>query len=121
MAIGRAAAAPPGSADRDCDARRWQRAAEHWFSTVDVLVSPVIAHPAPPFGWGARTGYWRSYLNGARTTPYTQAWNLTGFPAMSLPFGGTDNEPGSVQLVTLPGREAALLRLAGELEAAADT
>src|SRR5262249_45789333 len=94
----------------------WQRAAEAWFSDVDVLVSPVVSHPAPPYGWGTRKTYLRSYLNGARTTPYTQAWNLTGSPAMSLALGGTASAPGSVQLVSLPGRVASLIALATELE-----
>jgi amidase len=99
-------------------AQAWQQAAETWFSDVDVLVSPVISHAAP-FGWGTRKNYLRSYLNGARTTPYTQAWNLTGFPAMSLPFGGAPSAPDSVQLVSLPGREASLIAVATELEQAA--
>jgi amidase len=97
-------------------AQAWRQAALHWFSDVDVLVTPVIAHPAPPYGWGDRAGYWRAYVNGARTTPFTQAWNVAGFPAMSLPLGGTATEPASVQLVTAPGREDRLLRLAAELE-----
>jgi amidase len=69
-------------------------------------------------GWATRQGFLRSYLNGARTVPFTQAWNLAGFPAMSLPFGGTAAEPGAVQLITVPGREARLLHLAEQLERA---
>jgi Asp-tRNA(Asn)/Glu-tRNA(Gln) amidotransferase A subunit family amidase len=96
---------------------KWRRTALDWFAEVDVLLSPVIAQPAPPMGWGTRTGYWRAYLNGARTTPYTQAWNVAGFPAMSLPLGGGPaTEPWSVQLVTIPGREASLIALAADLE-----
>jgi amidase len=75
-----------------------------------------VAGPAPKLGWGTRAGFLAAYLNGARATPYTQAWNLAGFPAMSLPFGGTSGAPGSVQLVAAPGREAALLTLARQLE-----
>jgi amidase len=97
-------------------ARQWQASAELWFSTVDVLITPVISAPAPPMGWATRQGFLRSYLNGARTVPFTQAWNLAGFPAMSLPFGGTTTEPGAVQLIALPGREARLLHLAEQLE-----
>jgi amidase len=104
---------PDGSA-----ARAWQRTATDWFSTVDVLITPVIGGFAPPIGWGVHKGFLRLYLNGARTTPYTQAWNLSGFPAMSLPFGGSPTAPGSVQLITLPGRESQLLALASLLEGA---
>jgi amidase len=102
-------------------ARQWQARAEQWFSTVDVLITPVISAAAPPMGWATRQGFLRSYLNGARTVPFTQAWNLAGFPAMSLPFGGTATVPGAVQLITVPGREARLLRLAEQLEEGAQT
>lgn len=97
-------------------AEAWRRAALDWFSRVDVLITPVVAQPAPRMGWGTRTGYWRAYLHGARTTPYTQAWNVAGFPAMSLPLGGTATAPGSVQLVCAPGKEGRLFALAAELE-----
>jgi amidase len=99
--------------------QRWRDTARRWFERYDVLMSPVIARPAPPAGWGTRASYLRAYLNGARSTPYTQAWNVAGFPALSLPFGGTASCPGAVQLVAAPGREGALLVLAAELEAAA--
>jgi amidase len=98
------------------EAQRWQRSAETWFAGVDVLITPVISAPAPPMGWGNRHGFLRCYLNGARTVPFTQAWNLAGFPAISLPFGGTATTPGALQLITTPGREAGLLGLASLLE-----
>lgn len=41
-----------------------------------------------------------------------------GFPALSLPLGGTHDALGSVQLVAAPGREAALIALATTLEQA---
>jgi amidase len=97
-------------------ARAWRARALRWFDAYDVMISPVIAHPAPPFGWGARASYGRAYLNGARSTPFTQAWNVAGFPALSVPLGGTRDAPGSVQLVAAPGREAALITLATSLE-----
>ena len=97
------------------DAEAWRRKASAWFEKYDVMISPVIARPARPFGHSARIGYWTGYLEGARDTPYTQAWNLNGFPALSLPLGGTANEPGAVQLVAPPGREAAIIRLAEQL------
>jgi amidase len=99
-------------------ARQWQANAEKWFSTVDVLITPVISAAAPPMGWANGKGFLRCYLNGARTVPFTQAWNLAGFPAMSLPLGGTATAPGAVQLITVPGREARLLHLAEQLERA---
>jgi len=91
----------------------WQAAATAFLSRYDVLITPTIARPAPRVGWATRTSYLRAYLNGAHTTPYTQAWNVAGFPALSLPLGG-----GSVQLICAPGNEPALLALATTLERA---
>jgi Asp-tRNA(Asn)/Glu-tRNA(Gln) amidotransferase A subunit family amidase len=59
-------------------------------------------------------------------TPYTQAWNLAGTPALSVPFGGggpsgfevpSGARLGAVQLVAAPGRESRLLALAAALHA----
>src|SRR5262249_35288560 len=96
-------------------AARWRDTAAAWFADTDVLCSPVVARRAPATGWAARAGFWAAYLNGARGLPYTQPGNLAGFPAMSLPLPGQL----SVQLVCLPGNEAALFSLAGDLESAA--
>ncbi len=93
----------------------WTARATAWLGGYDVLLSPVVARPAPPMGWGTRTSYLRAYLNGARGTPYTQAWNVAGFPALSLPVPLGGGVPGAVQLVAVPGREATLLALATQL------
>jgi amidase len=99
----------------------WQERATEFLSSYDLLLTPTISHPAPRAGWAARAGYRRAMVNGARATPYTQAWNVAGFPALSLPFGrgrpGRFGQPGAVQLICAPGAEAKLIRLAGELEA----
>ncbi len=102
---------------RPAEAAAWRERMLDWFSRFDVLVTPVIARPAPPAGWGTGAGYLRAYLNGARGIPYTQAWNLAGLPALSLPLGGTSARPGAVQLVGTD--EATLLRAAARLAAAA--
>jgi amidase len=82
----------------------------------DVLLTPAISRPSPPFGWGAQAGFFASFRNGSGVTPYTQAWNVTGFPAMSLPLGGVAGErPGAIQLIAVPGRESSLLALANQL------
>ncbi|MDT5027263.1 MAG: amidase [Micromonosporaceae bacterium] len=103
---------------RPADAERWRNRVLAWFDSFDVLVSPVIARPAPPAGWATDVGYLRAYLNGARGVPYTQAWNVAGFPAMSLPMPGTPERPGAVQIVAPAGEEATVLSLAVQLEAA---
>lgn len=91
---------------------RWRERVTVFLEPYDVLLTPAISRPSPPFGWGARAGFVRSFQNGSTVTPYTQAWNLAGFPALSLPVG---RAPGAVQLVAVPGKEAALLALAARL------
>jgi amidase len=96
------------------DAAAWRERMLDWFGRFDVLLTPVVAKGAPPAGWGTDAGYLRSYLHGARCVPYTQPWNLAGFPALSLPIGGTPARPGAVQLVAVD--ESTLLAAAAELE-----
>jgi amidase len=93
----------------------WRDGATAFLDPYDVLLTPAIARPAPRVGWGAHAGYYRATLNGARATPYTQAWNVSGFPAMSLPYGRRGARPGAVQLIAAPGHEAAIFALASEL------
>ena len=94
----------------------WRAAAAEFLAPYDVLLTPSISRPAPKFGWGQRAGYRRATVNGARATPYTQAWNVAGFPALSLPYGRRGRLPGAVQLIVAPGKEPALLALAAQLE-----
>ncbi len=52
-----------------------------------------------------------------KRTPYTQLANLTGQPAMSVPFHmSSDGLPVGVQFIAPKGREDILYRLAGQLE-----
>jgi Asp-tRNA(Asn)/Glu-tRNA(Gln) amidotransferase A subunit family amidase len=89
---------------------RWQAAA------LDALVSPTAGVPpqrldvlVPPdddpiaiYGWFRRIG------------AFTGAWNMTGQPALSLPWWTppADRVPAGVQLVGAVGREDVVLRRA---------
>lgn len=104
--------------------RAWENRTLAWFETVDLLVTPTVCCPAP-------------YLDDLdprvleplvlldRMVPhmaFTEIWNATGQPAISLPLAVTEDEapgkqglPIGVQLVAAPEREDWLFSLAAEL------
>jgi amidase len=101
--------------------RRLRREAERYeaqFSAVDVLLSPVLAHPAPRLGELAPdqpfAELFAKLIDYVGLTPIN---NVSGSPAIALPHGlMAGGLPGSVQLAACRGGEGMLLELAYELE-----
>lgn len=102
---------------------RLRRTPHHYrasFRRHDVLLSPVTSHTVPPLG------HLSPELPFERLLPRLQAYagftpwhNVAGGPAVSLPYGLTDEGlPIGVQLSADLGEERTLLELAFELEAA---
>jgi len=97
-------------------ARAWER--------FDVIVSPTLARLP------ARVGELRNdddpaadFLAQCEYTPWTSVWNLTGWPAISLPLHRADEAGNSLPVgvmlgVPALGAEETLLALAAQLEAA---
>ncbi len=85
------------------------------YERVDVLICPTS--PTTAFPLGAKTADpLTMYLNDVCTIPS----NLTGHPAISVPFGtGDDGLPVGVQLLGPPRSEPLLMQVAAALEAAA--
>jgi len=61
---------------------------------------------------------WEQYSRGGEFTPFTPLVNVTGQPALSIPFGFVEGLPVGVQLIGPPAGEALLFRLAAQVEAA---
>ncbi|MEU0005296.1 amidase family protein [Streptomyces sp. NPDC006314] len=88
-----------------------------FFAEHDVLLTPALARRSPQAGPWHERGWLRNVLANAAYSPFTPPWNLTGWPAMSVPFGTLPSgAPCAVQLVGRPGTESVLLDLAEELE-----
>ncbi|MFE1288887.1 amidase [Streptomyces sp. NPDC058751] len=88
-----------------------------FFAEYDVLLTPALARRAPASADWHERGWLRNVLANTNYSPMTPPWNLTGWPAMSVPFGRLPGgAPCAVQLVGLPGSEATLLDVAGQLE-----
>lgn len=90
------------------------------FAEVDVLLTPVLSHPAPRIGELAPGQPFDDLF--AKLVDYvgfTPLNNVGGGPAVSLPHGLLPHGmPGSVQLAGRRGDERTLLDLAYQLEAA---
>lgn len=85
-----------------------------WWDDVDVLVTPTTAAPASVHG-----EYLSKYVSGLGSA-FTRPVNVTGQPAVSVPFGWPDDGlPRGVQLVGRYGDDHLLVAVAAALEAAA--
>ena len=96
---------------------------ERWGRDFDVLVTPTIPVEPPLAGEvlaEAHAEPGTPPLAAFVMVAFTVASNVTGQPAVSLPLSQAPSGlPVGVQLVGAPWGEAALLRLAAQLEAAA--
>jgi amidase len=95
--------------------RRHARAASY-----DVLLSPTLARAQAPVGFfsGADTPA-EDFDRQARFSPYCASYNLTGQPAVSLPWGVTaDGAPIGVMLAAAAGADGLLVAVSAWLEAA---
>jgi len=90
------------------------------FDRIDVLLAPMLASPPPPVGSSpfdhADTDL---HLNRmVSLAPLATLANISGFPALTLPFGAdADGLPLPVQMFAPLGADRQLLALAATLEA----
>ena len=102
--------------------RDWQVRMAQAMTDVDVLLTPVIAEPPLATGLGAvcmEQGLEVWNQRSWRFAPYTETFNVTGQPAMSVPLHqGADGLPVGMHFAGRVGQDARLLRLARQLEEA---
>jgi len=98
-------------------ARQWVQ----WSDRFDVVLTPSLAQPPLPTGTldPDRDDPQEVFREGGRFTPFTPITNITGQPAISLPFAQRDDGvPIGVQLLGRPADEGTLLALSAQIEAA---
>jgi amidase len=90
------------------------------FKTLDVVLSPTLAHPTPEIGYiGPDVPFEDALDRVLKFASFTPAQNVSGAPAISLPLGkSTNGMPMGIQFGAGPGMERTLLELAYELEEA---
>jgi AtzE family amidohydrolase len=96
--------------------RRWFRAeVARVLASTDVLLAPTTPFPAPLIGQREAVVDGESVATQPYLGCYTQPLSFIGLPVISVPVVGA-GLPLGVQLVAAPYREAALVRVAAELE-----
>jgi amidase len=86
------------------------------FDEHDVLLTPTLPIVPPPLGRIDGRGMAATLLFSAQMVGFTQAWNVTGQPAASIPAPVEGGLPIGAQLVARPNDEATLLSLSAQLE-----
>ena len=99
---------------------RASREPEAIYDQVDVVISPVVSHPAPPIGYlGPDVAVRDQLVRLLRFTSFTPLQNVSGAPAISLPLARSSaGLPIGVQVAAAVGQERRLLSMALELEEA---
>jgi len=91
------------------------------FEEADVLVMPTTQAAASPIDDDPSSASTTSLAMSVHLTRFTNPFNLTGFPALSLPCGFTkEGLPVGLQIVGRPRDEALVLRVGKAYESATE-
>ncbi|MER5866004.1 amidase [Kitasatospora sp. NPDC002040] len=98
--------------------RQAEQAYADMFRRYDAVLSPVLAHVAPPIGHLSPNVPFEELIGRLhRYVAFTPVNNVTGAPAIALPTGAAaDGRPIGVHLSAAHGQERVLLELAFALE-----
>jgi amidase len=117
--LGRVLSGPPLRAARAAEPALRRRVGRI-FERFDVVLTPTTAKPPSEIYELDGRGYWATSTRISAACPYGFAWNVVGWPAISIPAGATDSRlPIGAQLLGPEGGEALLLELAGSVERSA--
>jgi len=115
--VGRALGGPPLKIARRAE-RGLQRRIGRIFDRADVVLTPTTAFAAPRVGSMDGQGWWKTGSTSSALCPFAFAWNVLGWPALSVPAGHTASGlPIGAQLLGRECDEATLLALGAQLEA----
>lgn len=90
------------------------------FEQTDVLIMPTTPAPASPIDEEPASRAGTSLAMSVQLTRFTNPFNLTGLPALSVPCGFTRaGLPVGLQIAGRPGEEGTVLRVAAAYERAA--
>lgn len=96
---------------------RFRDTVRRWFAQYDCILLPTTPIPAP------RLGETHVLIAGEERavrpllTRFTNPWNLSGAPAISIPAGQVSGLPMGLQIVGKPDGDADLIRIARRIEA----
>jgi amidase len=100
--------------------QQYGRTVAAFCARYDAVLTPTLALPPVRVGWVREPADpWEQHRRAIEFAPFTAPVNVAGLPAVSVPFGRTeDGLPVGVQLVASAGDEAALLRVSAQIEEA---
>jgi amidase len=106
---------------RDADREQFRQLCLDFFAKqeIDLLLMPILSGPPLKAKPWSDSSWLSNLVANVRYAPYAAPWNITGFPAITVPMGQRpDGLPASVQIVGRPGTELLLLAVAGQIELA---
>ena len=101
--------------------QRFARELITFLDPYDAVLTPALAERPVAIGEidACSDDPMGDFVRGGRFTPFTAVANVTGQPAIALPFAhGEDGLPIAIQLLGRPAAEGSLLSLAAQIEAA---
>ena len=96
--------------------RQFQKEVSQLFDEVDVIVTPTVPLLATDVGQTKAPLGVQEVPVGRHLTRYTNPWNFSGLPAISIPCGLSSGLPVGMQIIAAPFHEKKLLAIAEQFE-----